>query len=119
MTSGYERPTEPPKGVMYCLRWADGRLRHFHPSQLAVRFCTGPQDVYTILQVKIVPDDQGEFWCWHDWRDNRYCMVFHDLLLLKVCFPYGLDSAEKACHGVRVRARVEIVDENPPPETRS
>ena len=106
-----------PTKVMFCSR-EDGEIAHFYPSQIAVRFCFGPRDVYQILKIELVADPEGAFWCWHCFERNNYGMVYPDPRLLGMCFPYGLDSAEAVGHGVRVQVRVDVLDENPAPEER-
>ncbi len=83
----------------------DGSFSSFYPSRAAVKMCGAPVD--EIVEVRLVPDAEGSYWCWLDFERNEYCMCWPSLMQLKICFPYGIEIAEKRDKGVRVRVSVE------------
>lgn len=103
-------PTEAPKAILYCCRDADGNYYHFYPSARVVQL--GGCSKGKIVRVRLVPDSEhGNYWCWHDFEDNEYRHVYPSLILLKMCFTYGIEVEEERDRGIRVRVRVEELSE--------
>lgn len=102
-------PGQPKDDVMYCSRGPGGVLRNFHHNPLGVRmtFTKDPD----VLKVRLIPDEErGTKWCWHEFSTDRFFFVFDTLEALTCCFAYGLESAEENKKGVRVRARVAVLE---------
>lgn len=65
-----------------------------------------------IYKVKVEQDDNGIHWGWMDTDKDKPCMIWAHLSLLKVCFPYGLEAAEKAGQGKRIQLTITEIPED-------
>lgn len=50
----------------------------------------------------------ADYWGWFDFEDNEFTMIYPQLVLLHICFAYGLDASEKSNRGKAYR--LEIVE---------
>lgn len=97
------------KNEMFCHRQPDGKYHYFYPSRGVVEMCSVPVD--EIIHVRLLPDDDGTYWCWHDFKDDSYSMVYPAFVLLEMCFTYGIKVEEDRGRGKRARVRVEEIPE--------
>lgn len=95
------------KNEMFAHRNDGGGFDHIYSSALAVGMCGVPDG--EIVPVRIVPDSEGTYWCWHDFEHDEYCMVWPTFMQLDICFAYGIEAAEKRGGGIRTQVRVELV----------
>lgn len=102
-----EHPEVPSTDTLYCHRDADGGYDHFYSSAVAVTMCSVAAD--EVVRVRLVPDDEGTHWCWHDYENDEYSMVWPSFVQLDMCFTYGIEVEEKKNRGLRTRVRVEEV----------
>ncbi len=105
-------PGEPKNDTLYCQRKPDGFFDNFYRSGFGVRMAVGSKMKGDVVHVRLVPDDEGEFWCWHDFGDDTFSMVWPSLSLLGMCFGAlsGMERREKADRGIRARVRVEVLE---------
>lgn len=101
------RPKVPSRDTIYCHCDAEGAYRDFYASRMAVRACGVRAE--EVVRVRLVPDDEGTHWCWHDYERDEYCMVWPSFTHLAMCFANGIDAEEERDRGVRTRVRVEEV----------
>ncbi len=103
----------PPNNRTFAQRKPDGSYAHFYRSRFSLTsLCGVPED--EVVEVLLIPDPEGGYWCWHDFERNEYCMCWHDFRLLEICFTYGIEPEEKRGKGIRVQVRIEEVrDERP------
>ena len=92
---------------LYCVK-EDGIYQHFYPAPEVVRMCG--VEVKDILHVAVIEDPDGDYWAWYDSKDDCFTLVYHDKLLLGMCFPYGLEAAIKAEQGNAYQVRIEELD---------
>lgn len=82
--------------------------RHIFDSQVAVRMCgDGSEEVKA---VKVSLDLDGPFYGWLPTDRDFPSLVYEQMVLLDICFPYGVDAAFRAGHGRIVRLRVEPLE---------
>lgn len=107
----------------YCHKAVDGSYHHFYFSpvegvpvsrvvELFHSTITGKNgcirgEPLNLLRVRLVEEVEGPYWCWEDATTKKWRMVYPAKLLLQVCFPYGLEIAEKTGQGRCIRVRVE------------
>jgi hypothetical protein len=96
------------------LMWAvkiegEGGFRNIFPSTVQVNMCLGRGESPT--RVKVTLDENGPFFGWMSPKHVHPSMIYIRMLLLEICFPYGIDSAVAAGQGRVVRLRVESSDE--------
>jgi len=96
--------------IMYCVKDKDKEGNFYYndiyPSKLQVRMCiSGDIDIYIVSVVEANIDDNTPYWGWID-NTGMISMIFRDFVLLQVCFPYGIDAAEKAGQGKRTKVSI-------------
>ena len=64
----------------------EGKFWNIYPSAGQVRMC-GDEPVVPI-QVDI--DENGEYVGWQDTGSDTVCMIYQHIILLRMCFPYGI-----------------------------
>lgn len=98
-------PKVPSKDTLYCHLNKEGEYRDFYASRMAVHACGVPPE--EVIRVRLLPDDAGTHWCWHDYERDEYCFVWPSITLLAMCFGNGMEAEEKRDRGMRTRVRVE------------
>ncbi len=77
--------------------------RDIYPSEMQVGMC-GDQP---IIPIQVTEDENGEYWGWKQADDNKICMIWPSFVQLQICFPYGIDAAEKHGEGKRVKLHIQ------------
>lgn len=91
---------ETRKTTMFCLKHTDSKRGTYfsdfynHKTALAVCYGASYDQIYTVC-VEEVKKRAGDYWGWWCFAENRFALVFGNRNLLNMCFPYGIDAAEK------------------------
>lgn len=59
-----------------------------------------------IVKVKVTPDENGEYWGYIITGEDKPIFIYPSIVLLKVCFAYGLEAAENSGDGKRIQLSV-------------
>lgn len=51
-----------------------------------------------------------DYWAFIDKNDSVSSLIWHQRFLLNMCFPYGIDAAEKHGDGKAYRVNIEKID---------
>ena len=103
------------EAIMYCqefTRLDDEKFyTHFYLHPKATKMC-GDE---TILKARVREIQEGEessYWAWWDLRaeDPKFVFCYPRKIQFKMCFPYGLKSAEEHGQGIGVNVVIEIIE---------
>ncbi len=99
---------------MWAHRDPEIEFHHIHHSDMAVSMCgSGP-----IVEVCVTLDPAGKHWGWWDAERKWFTMIFHDKMLVDMCFPYGSKAAEELGRGRVAQLRVEACQHDKQKGTR-
>src|SRR5687768_6760634 len=95
----------------YAHKGQDGIYTDIFSHIVQVRMSEGktPEPIYKVSIREVHEGENSIYWGWKD-KDGRYSMIFRHINLLRVCFQYGLESAEESGNGVRVNLVVEEIE---------
>lgn len=100
--------------IKYCsksFREQDGitYFVHIFPSELQVRMCIPESGaVYKIDVREAGRHEDTPYYGWLE-PDGNISMVFPSLILLSVCFPYGIEAAEEYGHGKAIKVVISEI----------
>lgn len=60
-----------------------------------------------MVKVKVKIDENGDYYGWIDKGKEVPKMIFPNKMQFDICFPYGVEEAEKAGRGKAVRLKIE------------
>ena len=69
-----------------------------YPSKLQVGMC-GDEEIHEVNVREVKDGEKPTHWCWQDTGREDFSMIFPRMILLEVCFPYGVEAATKAGKG--------------------
>jgi hypothetical protein len=68
------------------------RFFHFYKSVIAVKMCCDKKEqIKTISIREAQPEELEDAWGWYDLKRNKLVFIYPRLILLEMCFPYGMD----------------------------
>ena len=81
-------------------------------SELQVRMCISPLDKIYKIDVREAKEyEDTPYYGWLESSEN-ISMIFPSLILLSVCFPYGIEAEEQRGNGKVVKVVISEVGEN-------
>jgi hypothetical protein len=76
---------------------------HLFPSEMQVRMCGDDP----ILKVLVTEDPNGTYFGWeYSDKDYGFTMIYPNMQLVDICFPYGVKAAVKAGQGRIVKLTI-------------
>ena len=82
-----------------------------YPSELQVMMC-GEGTIYPVIVRESKDGEEHTHICWQDTDTDDFCMIFRDIVLLGVCFPYGIKASVEAGQGRVCNVIVELDESN-------
>lgn len=89
--------------IMYAEKLENGSFRHIFPSKLQLAMCGCKNPV----KIKVTKNKTGKYWGWDD--GESISMIYSRFEAFAICFPYGVDAAEKVGRGNRVKLDIEEI----------
>lgn len=86
---------------LFAQKYSNGEFHNIYDNALNYRgglVCNRDEDIY-VIELKESNKDDYDYVGWRKNEKDRTTMIFKTLLLLSVCFPYGLEAAVKAGQG--------------------
>ena len=103
--------------IKYCskkFREQDGMTYfvNIHPSEMQVRMCISPSD--NVFKIDVREAGEHEDTPYYGWLEpsGNITMIFPSLILLSVCFPYGIEAAEEHGDGKVIKVVISEVSKN-------
>lgn len=101
--------------INYCtktLREQDNTVYYtdIHPHILSTKMDSGnKEEIYKINIREAKPDENTPYVGWLDNEEN-ISLIFRNIILFKVCFPYGYEAEEKRGNGKMIRIFIEEIE---------
>ena len=98
---------QPAVRELYYANPTDNGFRHVFPSKIQVGMCSSS---LPIVRVVVESDPEGEYVGWVS-TDRKVTMIFANIVLLKICFPYGLEAAIESGRGQVVKLKIRLAED--------
>jgi hypothetical protein len=93
--------------INYAAKYKE-RFTDIFPHSSQVRFSGYEND--EIFKVNAVEDVAGDYYGWQDTGAEDYVMIYPELFLLEMCFPYGSKAEVERGEGRVVRLNITEVE---------
>lgn len=88
--------------IMYSGKNEQGIYTDIFNNELCVKI----SGVKNPIKIDVMIDDNGYYYGWLDLSDNSISMIYPHELIVKMCFPYGVDHDVKMGIGKIVRLSI-------------